>query len=179
MKALSVSLLALMMSLSWGQPSPSQDALTVRLKEQADYWFEKGDFPRAIAALSVLFNLNPHGYEEATDLGWMLENVQRLDEALAVYVRYTRENPDDPDRGLPEADFYFRQKLYSRVPALLESGVATKRAHPNSYRVLAHAYDRMGRFRDSLRIWDLLVADHPEDAAAKVNRDRVAKKIAG
>lgn len=151
-------------------------AVNDRLSTQADAWFEDGEFPRALQLLRVHYELVPNDYEVATNLGWMLENTEQFDEALAVYVRYKNENPKDPDGTFPEANFYYMKKLYAKVPALLEPSIPRK-PHGNSYRILAHSYERLNMFKDSVRIWDIYIRLNPNDEAARNNRKRVASKM--
>jgi tetratricopeptide (TPR) repeat protein len=150
-----------------------------RLELQNDYWFEAGDFPRTIQALRVMQNLYPYDYDSITNLGWLLESTEQWDEALAVYIRYGKDNPDDPDAHLPEANFYFMKKAFAKVPPLLEPSIS-KKPHANSYRILAHSYERLGLLKDSARIWNAFIAASPSEApAAKVNLARVERKMKG
>jgi tetratricopeptide (TPR) repeat protein len=143
---------------------------------QMDRWFEDGDFPRCIQILRVMHELDPADYEITTDLGWMLGNIERKDEELALYQAYRLAYPNDPEAAYPEAEFYYFRKEYDKVPAILESTIA-KKPHANSYRILAHSYEKLGKLADSLRVWDVYLALHPEDLMGKNNRDRVAKKL--
>ena len=152
------------------------DHIDNRLNSQTDLWFKDGFFPTCISLLRFMNAEDPTDYETATNLGWMLENVHKWDEALATYVRYRKDNPAEPDAPFPEANFYFMQKAYSKVPPLLQASIV-KHPHPNSYRLLAHSYEKLGLFPDALKVWQQLVADHPEDDAAKVNMNKVEKKI--
>lgn len=163
----------------WRQDQRSQtiwDAAHNRFVDQLDYWFEDGDYPRCIQLLRVLNDLEPSNYHVATDLGWMLESTEEPDAALAVYVRFRKENPNDPDAPFPEADFYFKNKMYAKVPPLLEGSLSLK-PHANTYRRLAHAYERLGLLADSKRVWTQYLAINPNDEPAKVNLKRVAEKI--
>ena len=149
-----------------------------RLELQNDYWFDAGDFPRTIQALRMMQSLYPNDYENATNLGWLLESTEQWDDALAVYIRYGKENPDDPDAVYPEANFYFMKKAYAKVPPLLEPSLPRK-PHPNSFRILAHSYERLGLLKDSARVWNSYIALAPADGAAKVNLARVERKMKG
>lgn len=153
-----------------------ETAIHNRFVDQNDQWFDDGDFPRIIQLLWIEYEGNPYDYELATDLGYMLQNVQQYDKALAVYVRYRQDNPKDPDAAWPEANFYYSKKVYARVPPLLEKTIARK-PHPNSYRILAHSYDKMGLFADAKRIWTTYLQRFPNDAQAKVNLKKVEAKI--
>lgn len=163
----------------WRQDQRSQtiwDAAHNRFVDQLDYWFEDGDYPRCIQLLRVLNDLEPANYEVATDLGWLLESTEEPDAALAIYVRFRKDNPNDPDAGLPEADFYFKKKMYAKVPPLLEEALAMK-PHANVFRRLAHAYERLGLLADSKRVWTQYLAINPSDEPAKANLRRVEERI--
>ena len=149
-----------------------------RLSRQADAWFEDGDFPRVVQLLRMHNQVEPSNIEIATNLGWMLENVELREEALAVYIALRRQNPNDPDAAFPEANFYFMKKVYAKVPPILEPTMKG-RPHANNYRILAHAYERMKMLADSKRIWELYISIDPNDEAAKANLSRVAKKLGG
>jgi tetratricopeptide (TPR) repeat protein len=181
--ALTVAALALSLpSLAQRPESPRiseiMRAMQDRLDTQNDYWFEAGDFPRNIQTLRMLNSMFPTDYEIATNLGWLLESTEQWDEALLVYVRYGKENADSPDAAYPEANFYFLKKAYAKVPPLLEPTLV-KKPHPNSYRILAHSYERLGLLRDSARVWSAYIAVDPNDLAAKNNLARVEKKMKG
>jgi tetratricopeptide (TPR) repeat protein len=151
---------------------------TDRLTTQEDSWFEDGDYPAAIQLLRVTRELHPNDWELVTNLGWMLENVQEMDEALTVYQRYEKDNPNDPDAALAIADYLFRRKDYAPIPALLESKIGPgKRPHPNNFRILAHAYEKLGKFSDAERIWKAYIAIAPGDGTAKNNLNRIEKKL--
>lgn len=144
----------------------------------ADIWFKDGEFPKCIQLLKFRAELWPSDYEVYTDLGWMQENIQHWDEALATYVRFRNQNPNDKEAPYPEAQFYFMKKAYAKVPPLLEPTLAAK-PHPDSFRILAHSYERLGLLSDSLRVWKQYLAFKPDDDAAKNNLNRIEAKMKG
>jgi len=149
-----------------------------RMNQQKDAWFDDGDFPAAISLLAVEVIWRPYDYQSVTDLGWMYGNIERKDLELTTYILFRNQYPKDPEAYYPEAEFYFKLRKYSQVINLIEPTVVMdSKPHSNSYRILAHSYDRVGRYKDSLRIWELYIAQSPDDAAAKVNRDKVKSKI--
>lgn len=151
-----------------------------RLNTQTDIWFEDGDFPRVINLCKVMYALYPADYEVATNLGWMLENIEKWDEALAIYIKFRTENAKDPDSAWPEANFYYMKKAYQKVPPILEPTMKmARKPHPNSFRTLAHAYERMNQLQDSKRVWQSMIQTFPDDAPAKNNLNRVEKKLRG
>jgi tetratricopeptide (TPR) repeat protein len=147
-----------------------------RMTDQDDIWFGLGDYLACINLLRYMNSESPTDYEYATNLGWMLENVENYDQALVVYVRYRKDNTGMPDAPFPEANFYFSRKAYAKVPPLLEGSIVQK-PHPNSYRLLAHSYEKLGLLPDALKVWKQLVSDHPEDGAAKVNLKKTEDRI--
>ena len=147
-----------------------------RLELQNDYWFDAGDFPRTIQSLRLMNSIFTDDYDIATNLGWLLESTEQNDAALVVYIRYGKENPNDPDGPYPEANFYFMKKAYAKVPPLLEPSLA-KKPHANSFRILAHSYERLGMLKDAQRVWQAYIALAPQDDAAKNNLRRVENKM--
>lgn len=182
-RAITVGIVMALTACVWAAPNQQRmDAIWRgvhdRLIKQNDYWFEAGDFPRTINTLRLAIQVFPDDYEAATNLGWLLESTEQNDEALAVYIRFGKENPNDPDSAYPEANFYFMKKAYAKVPSLLEPTLKGK-PHPNSFRILAHSYERLGLLKDSQRVWQALIALTPDDDAAKNNLRRVENKLKG
>ncbi len=148
-----------------------------RLTTQYDDWFKVGDYPRIVSALQYLHEFEPTDYETLTNLGWMLENIDRSDEALALYIDYRKKNPHIEDAEFPEVNFYYSRKLYTKVPQLVEPKIAAKQSGPFAIRMLAHAYEKMNLLSDSQRAWNEYLAISPSDLAAKANLKRVEKKL--
>jgi uncharacterized membrane protein YukC len=98
----------------------------------------------------------------------MQGNIEQYDEELATYIRYRKQNPTDPDRTLPEAQFYYLKRSYAKVIDLLEPIDKTK-CHPNVWRMLATSYKKQKMFADSKRVWQAYIALHPDDLQAKRN----------
>jgi tetratricopeptide (TPR) repeat protein len=152
-------------------------AVDSRIVQQTDVWFDDGDYPKSINLLALQTAYEPDNYEAVTNLGWMQENVEEWDAALATYKLFLKNNPKDKDRALPEAQFLFNRKRYAEVPALLEP-VLNLKPHPNNFRILAHSYERLKKYEDAKRVWKLYLAIAPNDAPAKVNLERDEKRTA-
>ena len=151
-----------------------------RAAGESDAAYKRGDFPRATQNLRFRNRVMPEYELVATDLIWMLLNIQYYDEMLAACQRFRVENPTNPDAGLPEAQFYWQKRAFARIPPILEPMLTVgKTPHPNTFRVLAHAYTRLGFHADSVRIWELYLKDAPDDAAAKRNLSRAKDKVRG
>ncbi len=186
MNRLAIIFLALSLPVGAYSGPPKQSRMDViwraayhRIEKQGDYWFDAGDFPRIINSLRLANVVYPEDYETATNLGWLLESTDEDDEALVVYIRYGKENPTNPDAAYPEGNFYFMKKAYARVPPIMEPSIKGRPPHPNSFRILAHAYEKLGLLKDSQRVWNALIALTPNDQAAKNNLRRVENKLKG
>lgn len=151
-------------------------AASARMYDQNDAWFEQGDYPRIVQLLRYMHSLWPTDYDTATNLGWMLENIDRTDEALALYIAYRKDNPNLYIAAFPEANFYFKNKLYSKVPPLLEPHLGLH-ASANMFRLVAHSYEKMNLLKDSMRTWEKYIALAPGDLAAKQNEARIERKL--
>jgi tetratricopeptide (TPR) repeat protein len=152
-------------------------AVDDRITSQTSTWFDDGDYPKSINLLVFQTTYAPNDYEAVTNLGWMQENVEEWDEALATYKLYFKNNPNDKERAYPEAYFLFSRKQYAGIPALLEP-VLKFRPHPDDYRVLAHTYEKLRKYQDAKRVWQMYLALAPDDGAAKMNLARDEKRIA-
>ncbi len=149
-----------------------------RAANEADAVFALGDYPKIVQNQKVRYGIRPWDGDLATDLIWMLGNIENDGEAL-FYARKFRElNPDSPDRGYAEAQLYIEWKMYSRVPAMLEPDIAlVPPPHRNSYTLLSAAYMRMGLYSDVIRVLDVALRHYPDEAVFKLNRDRAAARI--
>lgn len=153
------------------------NAILNRISVQNDFWFDDGDYPRIIQLHRFAYEFAPSDYELATNLGWMYGNLQMHAEELAIYTRFRRENQLTlADATFPEANFYFFRKAYAKVPPLLEGSLKLK-PHPNTYRILAHSYDRMGMMKDCVRVWSAYVKVYPQDPKGPVNLKRAEEKL--
>ncbi len=154
-------------------------AINLRLGNQQNMWFKNGRFPTVVQSLRIQYDFNPHSNDIATNLGWMMENIHLYSEALDVYRQYRLENSSNPDASFPEGFFYFRMKRYNDEIRLFEKAINSKpHPGPNTYRILAHTYDRLKRFKDALRVYDAYLAWSPNDLAAIANVKRVKAEMA-
>lgn len=175
---------AAMTVLGVGQASATarQQAIDIafynQVSDQVDFWYDDGDFPRMIRLMEVMVSVYPNDYEMMTNLGYLLMSTERFDEMMVVYQRYRKENPNDPDCALPEAGFYFQQKMYSKIPPLLEPAIS-KRAHANVFRLLGNAYKRMGMIKDAVRVWEIMVKRFPDDARAQAQLKAAKDQLKG
>lgn len=155
-------------------------AATNRISQQTDLWYAHGQYLPCIQLLKIETSILPYDFDSVSLLGWFQQSTDDEPGELATYVEYRRTNPGDPMGAYLEAYFYFRKKLYAKVPPLLEP-LIKETPHPDAsiYRELAHCYEDMNLLADSKRVWEAYLAFAPNDAAAKNNLTRVEKKLKG
>jgi tetratricopeptide (TPR) repeat protein len=153
------------------------EAMTDRMSRQHDIWFEQGEFPKDVQLLKMESELEPSNYDTWTNLGWMQENIKQYPDAEATYNRYRVLNPNDPDRSLPIAEYWFRKRNFTEAIRQIE-GDLDRKVHPNAFRIVANAYDRLKKYPDSIRVWHAYLKRAPNDLSAKANLNRVEKKNA-
>ena len=148
--------------------------------ETVGWYQDDGDYPRAIQNLRFRWRLRPWDEEISTDLIWMLGNIEYEGERLAVAMRYRKENPDNPDRGLPEAQVYFEFRMYFKIPSILEEDILRDPPpHGNTFRMIGHSYSRLGFHEDALRVWNQYLKHDQDDPIFLMLRDREIQALGG
>ena len=155
-------------------------AASNRMAQQCDQWYSRGEILRCIQLLKIETTIFPYDYDSVSILGWFQQSTNDEAGELATYVAYRKSNPVDPLGPYLEAMYYYRKKLYAKVPPLLEP-LMKLNPHPdaNIYRQLAHCYEDMNLLADSKRIWQSYLSFTPNDVAARNNLNRVEKKLKG
>ncbi|MBS1723024.1 MAG: hypothetical protein JSS66_08740 [Armatimonadetes bacterium] len=150
-----------------------------RINRDNDAAYNDGNFQVVIQNQRTLAELDPHDEETWSNLAWMYGNIEHYTDEWLTCRRFAKNNAAYADGPYYEAQFFYFHKVYGKVPALLEPVLKMNPApDPNAFRFLAHSYDKLGYSQDSLRVWDLYLAKRPDDRQAKINRDRVAAKLA-
>ena len=156
------------------------DFMSSRMSRQKDVWFDDGEFRRCIEVLLVEVAWVPADYDAWTSLGWMYGNIEAFHLEIAAYTRFQELFPAEPEAHYPLGEFYYRRRNYVACIGILEPTIGwEKKPHANTYRLLAHSFDRIGRFDRALAVWDEYLKLVPDDGAAKMNRQKVADKLGG
>jgi hypothetical protein len=160
-----------------------EGAFQARLTSEVSQLFEDGDFPRATQIINVQTRHWPDDYERATDLIWMHGNMEQWSLELGEAARFRILNSGDPDAWYPEAQIHFMDRAYAYVIPIMAQAAKISREtgrplHPNGYRILAHAFNRLQMHAQSLEVWDEYLKLAPDDEAGKRNREAVARRLA-
>lgn len=151
-----------------------------RARAESDVWFDQGDYPRVIQLQKMRFEQRPWDGELASDLTWMLGNIDQEGEALAYAMRYRETNVTDPDHSLPEAQIYWEFRMFARIPRILEEDIAKDwPMHRNVFVLLSNAYARMGFQKDVVRVLDIALKHFPGDEVFLRNRQRAESLLGG
>ena len=153
------------------------DHIDNRFITQSDVWFELGEFPSCVALLKVQTGYSPDDYEMMTNLGWMLENIERYGEARAVYLDFGTRHPKIGDAMFALGLSYSIKKEYAEVIRVLEPTLVNNPS-PNTYRTLARSYEMLKKPLDAIRIWELELKRFPNELSAIANIKRVKAKMA-
>lgn len=147
-----------------------------RMANQIDHDFEEGDFPKIIQLLKVQADMNRQGYETWTDLIWMLGNVEQFSEQIATARQFRNYNVKNPEAWYPEAEIYFIKRSFVKVIPIMEEAIKLEGPiHPNTYRILANSWTRLGFKSEAIRVWEMLLKRYPNDERARVQLERLKK----
>ncbi|MCS7273705.1 MAG: tetratricopeptide repeat protein [Fimbriimonadales bacterium] len=178
---------ALLIGALWGQPKPPEPIarkLTVlrqlaefRLIQLADEYWHTGKHYKTMALMFVLIEYDPHDVENISSLAWLLDSYGETARAIQVYQRGIRLNPNRYDLYYDLGFAYFNKRQYQQALPYLEKATEFANAPALAWKTLAHCYERLGRYRDSLRAWEQAKAKDPNDPAVELNMQRVRRKL--
>ncbi len=155
-------------------------AIESRFMNQADEWFDDGDYYLISQLLEVHVGLHPDSYELVTNLGWMYGNMQDYGRELVTYLQFKNSYLDNAEAWYPAGQFYFLKKNYKMAIDILAPTIEMEpKPHANTYRLLARAYKIVGLLKESISVYEMLVKLDPNDLAAKKNLESIQKQLAG
>jgi tetratricopeptide (TPR) repeat protein len=138
----------------------------------ADYYWHEGRYEDHVAICRFMMRADPGFPESYSAGGWLLENLGRNDEALAVYREGARRLPNDWRPLHDLGYFYFKQQRYPEAIETLQK--ATTLQPPTFvWHVLAHSYEKSGDIARSVETWRRCLELHPNDGAAGHNLRRL------
>lgn len=150
----------------------AQDTLIVRL----DQSYHSGLYEECVTLLQVLLAINPDDSDLSGNLVWMLGNLDRHSEAMAQAIRFNAANPKDLLGAIDLGTLYSRQKLYSRIPPVLEPLLSEADGYP-LFTLLGRAYEELGLLKEGLRVWETRLKKYPDDPTTIAKVDRLRKML--
>lgn len=144
-----------------------------------DHYWHDGFHYHLMRMLFVLAEVNPKNVETFSNLGYILDSYGQSKRAFQVYDRGIAENPNEFDLYLDAGFWQFQKGNYAQATRYLEKAITFKNAPVIVFKTLAHTYERMGETDKSIKMWEQTVRRFPNDAASKVNLERVRRKAQG
>jgi tetratricopeptide (TPR) repeat protein len=138
----------------------------------ADYYWHEGRYEDHVSICRFMMRADPSFTESYSSGGWLLENLGRNDEALAVYRAAARAVPTNWRPLHDLGYFYYQQKRYPEAIETLEKAVGLS---PPAFvwHILAHSYEKSGDRTRSIATWRRCLKLFPEDGAAGHNLRRL------
>lgn len=136
-----------------------------RLWAQNDVYWHQGDYPRIIAQDRIIVQADPQFIECYTTGAWLLWSSGRDGEAEAFYKQCVANNPDQSAAYFDYGFFLYNhlhryddaRRVYARSTRLPDAGVL-------DLRMLAHAYEKLGRYDRAVGVWRGIKARWPQGA---------------
>ena len=148
-----------------------------KLWEGTDTYWHHGDYYRIVSILRVCVEADPvftDAYGNAAYLLWSLGDTQGAD--LILKYGTTRE-PQLWDLDYEFGWHLFNTKRYPDALIYLKRATANPKSDAIAWKTMAHTYDRLGRYKESVAAWQTVVTRFPKDVAGPSNLKRVQAKI--
>lgn len=142
----------------------------------SDRYFHVGDYESAIRMHYASIALDPQFVEAYSVAAWLLDSIDRTEEALSLLERGFSINRLSYQLPFDIGFILTRHKRFEEAVKWYE--VAAQLPAPFWVRhALAHAYEKVGRVKDALRVWEARLKEAPDDPVVKRNYERVLKLI--
>jgi tetratricopeptide (TPR) repeat protein len=178
---------AILISAGWTQASPPESIqrklaavrqqIEFRLVQLADEYWHTGHHYKTMALMFVLMEYDPHDVENIGGLAWLLDSYGESARALQVYQRGIRLNPNRYDLYYDLGFMYFNKRQYAQALPYLEKAGQFADVPAFVWKTLAHCYERLERYQQSLQAWEKAKQIDPSDSAIEPNMQRVRQKL--
>ncbi len=145
---------------------------------RADRYYHDGQYHEVISLLTIRLGANPRDGSINSDLVFYLRSTGRFDLAITQSLRFRSTNPVDEVGVETEADIYRYQKLWDRIPPILEPFLPTTRSI-GIFVMLMKSYEEMGLINEAIRVVETRLQRSPDDRSALVNLNRLKEKLKG
>ncbi len=136
------ALLAAITSLALLCAAPS--ALAASLQD-AQNLLRQGQHAKALDEVNELVSASPKDRQARFLKGVILAEMNRLDEAAAVFLKLTEEAPELPEPYNNLAVIYAQQKQYDKARTALEMSIRTHPTYATAHENLGDLYTQMAR----------------------------------
>ena len=153
------------------------DELVSKLIVATDRHWHKGDYNHNINLSKMVLAARPDFVDFYANSGWLLWSMNRDAEAVALYEKGIKANPNTYYMYDELAQYYFmRKKDYPTAAKYYEKAVQFKDVTAQSWNALALCYERTGQLEKALKTWEK-AATFKNNIAAQPNLKRVRAKM--
>ena len=148
---------------------------------KSDEAFHNGDYDRAVILHKARVAIDPEAIDSYGGAAWLLWSMGKNDEAAEIIERGLKTNPNNWEMWDEAGQHFDFQKRFNRSAELYKRAVELIPSDEPSQmlrRRYAHAAERSGDFQTSIKVWQNLVKDYPDQAVNKNNLQRVEKMAA-
>lgn len=129
---------------------------------QTDVYWHRGDYPRIVALDRIITQADPQFLEAYSTGGWLMDSLGRTQDAEAFYTLGTRCNPQAEYAYWNLGFFYFNTTHdYPAAARAFRHAVQQHGADLNDWKMLAHSYEKAGRWDDAVETWQQIRARFP------------------
>jgi len=169
------ALLYLASSTAYAAPSVQQQQVQAggivsgvvdTLWDQTDRYWHGGDYPRIVALDRIITEADPQFLEAYSNGGWLMDSLGRTQDAEAYYTLGTRNNPHAEYAFWNLGFFYFdTPHNYLAAVQAFQNAVRLPDADVRDWKMLAHSYEKAGRWDDAVDVWQQTRSRYPHNVS--------------
>lgn len=146
---------------------------TELLWEKSDVFFHNGEFERCVAMMRIIAEMDPSDTEAFTVGAWLMDSLDREEEAQAFLEKGLALNPGSYDLYGELGMRYFHNENYEKSIEYYEKAVSFEDCPDVTWHGLAHAYEKSGRIDKAIETWELIDVREPDNPVVKLNLGRL------
>ncbi len=149
-----------------------------KLWNQTDAYWHEGDYPRIIALDRIITEADPQFLEAYSNGGWLMDSLGRKQDAEAYYTLGVRNNPHAEYAYHNLGFFYFNTAHdYPAAAQAFRHAVQQRDTDLNTWKMLAHSYEKAGAWDDAVAVWQQTRARYPHGLSVdRLLAEAVAKR---
>jgi len=154
----------------------TRDFLLDLLATDIDTHWHAGEWEDCIRLCYQSIELDRHFVDAYTDVAWVLANLNRDGEAIAMYQAGIEENPDSPELYQQFGLFYHRRHKYNEAVEQFRKSV--QHDAPRAWQhMLPATLELAGRKEEALDEWQALLKRFPDDSVAKMHIEKLEQEL--
>ena len=154
----------------------TRDFLTNLLWEATDAYWHEGQWDECIRLCKQIVQLDPHFVEAYTGAAWMLWNLDRDDEAIAMFNEGIAANPDAFEIYHEFGMYYAQRKQYAKAVEQFRKSVEHN-APMHFQHMLPNTLEKMDRKEEALAEWRAILKRFPDDPIAKMHIEGLERAL--